>query len=59
MPNFRPHSKAKAIYKSKNQRNIGNSCILSDVATAYVHSEKTRLIIIIIIIVTEIFFTSS
>ena len=47
--------KAKANYKGSNLRKIGNYCI-SDVATASVHSEKTRMkklmkIIIIIIII--------
>ena len=41
-PHFSPHSKAKANYKSTNRRKIGTSGI-SDVATASVHSEKTRM----------------
>ena len=54
---FSPHSKAKANYKSTNLRKIGNYlCGISDVATASVHSEKTRLkkwIMIIIIIMNK------
>ena len=59
-PHFGPHSKAKANYKSTNLRKIGN-CGISDIATASVHSEKTRLkklIMIISIIITEKPFTS-
>ena len=54
-------SRAKANYKGSNLRKIGNKCI-SDVATASVHSEKTRMKklmkMIIIIIITEKPFTS-
>ena len=38
-PHFSPHSKAKANYKSRNLRKTSG---ISDVATALVHSEKTR-----------------
>ena len=59
-PHFSPHSKAKANYKSTNLRKLVTSGI-SNVATASVHSEKTRLkklIMIISIIITEKPFTS-
>ena len=49
-------SKAKANYKGSNLRKIGNNYI-SDVVTASVHSEKTRMKklmkMIIIIIINE------
>ena len=40
---FSPHSKDKANYKSTNLRKIGNYWYISDVVTASVYSEKTRL----------------
>ena len=61
-PHFSPHSKAKANYKSTNLRKLVTSGI-TDVATASVHSEKTRLkkLIMISIIITsnKKLFTSS
>ena len=49
---FNPHSKSKANYKSTNLRKIGS---ISDVVTASVYSEKTRLkkLIMIIIIMNQ------
>ena len=54
-PHFSPHSKAKANYKAQISGKLVTSGI-SDVATASVHSEKTRMkkcmmIMIIIIII--------
>ena len=49
-PHFSPHSKAKANYKTQISGKLVTSGI-SDVATASVHSEKTRLKKVIIIII--------
>ena len=55
-PHFSPHSKAKANYKAQISGKLVTSGI-SDVATASVHSEKTRLkkmiMIILLLQVTE------
>ena len=53
-PQFSPHSKAKAIYKSTNPRKLVTNGI-SDVVFASVYSEKTRLkkCLIMITIITS------
>ena len=59
-PHFSPHSKAQANYKAQISGKLVTSGI-SDVVTASVYLEKTRLkklIMIIIIIITEKPFTS-
>ena len=48
-PHFSPHSKAKTNYKSTSGKLVTSG--VSDVATASVHSEKTRLKKMIMIII--------
>ena len=60
-PHFSPHSKAKAKYKKAQISSKLVSSVISDIAIASAHSEKTRpnkLIMIIIIMITEKPFTS-
>ena len=48
-PHFSPHSKAEANYKKA--QNSGKLVTISDVVTASVYSEKTRLRKLIMIII--------